>query len=198
MIRTSRSLRALINEFRRLPGIGEKSAYRLAFHVLKNPREDAVRLARALVEVKDRVKNCSICFNITEEDPCAICADTGRDRRMLCVVEEPGDLMAVEKTNEFKGMYHVLGGVLSPLDGIGPERLTIKELLARLGDDVREVIIATNPSVEGEATALYLARLIKPLGIAVTRIAHGIPVGGDIELADQSTMARALEGRKEF
>lgn len=199
MIKTAKSVRNLINEFRKLPGIGEKTAQRLTFHVLKTDRSDIERLARALIEVKDRVRYCSTCFNITEADPCEICTDAGRNRTMLCVVEEPGDLLAIERTNEYKGLYHVLMGSLSPLDGIGPQQLKIKELLERLrSNEVTEIIMATNPTVEGEATALYIARLLKPFNLKITRIAHGIPVGGDLELADQSTMARAMEGRKEM
>lgn len=199
MIRTSKSIRSLITEFRKLPGVGERTAQRLAFHVLKASRDDVLKLAKALVDVKDHVIYCSTCFNITEQDPCELCADPQRNNHVLCVVEEPGAVIAVEKTNEFRGLYHVLHGALSPLDNIGPDKLRIAELMKRLHNAAfEEVIIATNPSVEGEATALYLARLIKPLNLKITRIAHGIPVGGDLELADQHTMARALEGRKEY
>lgn len=199
MIRTAKSVRTLINEFRKLPGVGEKTAQRLTFHILKAARDDVERLAHALVEVKDRIRYCSTCFNITETDPCEICTDQARNRAILCVVEEPGDLLAIERTNEYKGLYHVLLGSLSPLDGIGPHQLKIKELLTRLRDSgIKEIIMATNPTVEGEATAFYIAKLLKPLNLKVTRIAHGIPVGGDLQLADQSTMTRALEGRKEM
>lgn len=195
MLFTSEALQQLIEEFARLPGIGRKTAQRLALHVLKQPREDAVRMARALVNVKDRTRTCSVCCNITEADPCAICASPKRDRTVICVVEEPNDVLALEKTNDFRGLYHVLGGSLSPLDGIGPDELKIKELLARLAGEVTEVILAMNPNVEGEATTLYLGRLLKPLGVKVTRIARGLPVGGDLEFADEATLSRALEGR---
>jgi recombination protein RecR len=192
---TSEALQQLIEEFSRLPGIGRKSAQRLALHILKRPREDVVAMARALVNVKDRIRYCSVCCNITEQDPCSICANPKRERTVLCVVEEPRDVIALEKTNEFRGLYHVLGGALSPLDGIGPEELKIKELLGRIQGDVTEVILAMNPNVEGEATTLYLSRLLKPLGTRVSRIARGLPVGGDLEFADEATLTRALEGR---
>lgn len=195
MLFTSEALQQLIEEFAKLPGIGRKTAQRLALHVLKQPREDALRMAKALVNVKDRTRTCSICCNITEADPCAICASPKRDRTVICVVEEPNDVLALEKTNDFRGLYHVLGGSLSPLDGIGPDELKIKELLARIAGDVTEVILAMNPNVEGEATTLYLGRLLKPLGVRVTRIARGLPVGGDLEFADEATLSRALEGR---
>jgi recombination protein RecR len=195
MLHTSEALQELIEEFSRLPGIGRKTAQRLALHILKRPREDVVRMARALVNVKDRIRYCSVCCNITEQDPCAICASTKRDRSVICVVEEPSDVIALERTNEFRGLYHVLGGSLSPLDGIGPEDLKIRELVSRITNDVKEVIIAVNPNVEGEATTIYLTRLLKPLGVSVSRIARGIPVGGDLEFADEATLTRALEGR---
>jgi len=195
MLYTSETLQQLIEEFSRLPGIGRKSAQRLALHILKRPRDEVVAMARALVNAKDRIRTCSICCNITEEDPCAICASPRRDRSVLCVVEEPNDVIALEKTNDYRGLYHVLGGSLSPLDGIGPEELKIKELLARIKDDITEVILALNPNVEGEATTLYLTRLLKPLVVRVTRIARGLPVGGDLEFADEATLSRALEGR---
>jgi recombination protein RecR len=192
------SIDGLIEQFRKLPGIGAKSAQRLAFHVLKAPREDAQRLADALLEVKDRVTYCSVCNNITDVDPCAYCADDTRDRRVICVVEEPQNVNVIEKSRGFKGTYHVLMGAISPLQGVGPDELKIKGLLARLVDGaVGEVILATNPTVEGEATAIYLARLLKPLGVRVTRIATGIPVGSDLEYADELTMGRAMEGRRE-
>jgi recombination protein RecR len=192
------SLQDLIDQFRRLPGIGAKSAQRLAFHVLKTPREDAERLCEAIRTVKDRVTYCSVCSNITDIDPCGFCADERRDRRTICVVEEPQNVHVVEKTGGFRGMYHVLMGAISPLQGIGPDDLKIRSLLARIdGGGVEEVILATNPTVEGEATAIYLARLLKPLGLRVTRIAMGIPVGSDIEYADDLTMSRAMEGRRE-
>jgi recombination protein RecR len=198
MISTSEALQELIEEFSRLPGIGRKTAQRLALHVLKRPREEVVRLAKALVGVKDRIRTCSVCCNITERDPCAICASPKRDRGLICVVEEPSDVLALEKTNEFRGLYHVLGGSLSPLDGIGPEELKIRELLERVKGEVAEVILAINPDVEGEATILYLTRLLKPAGVRVSRIARGIPVGGDLEFADEATISRALEGRIEL
>jgi recombination protein RecR len=189
----------LIEALQRLPGIGPKTAQRLTFHLLKQP-EGAVReLAEALVELKTRVSYCSRCFNVTDEDPCRICADSRRDPALLCVVEEPNDLLAMERTGEYRGRYHVLLGALSPLDGIGPDELKVRELLRRLeADQIREVILATNPNVEGDATAIYLAKLLRPLGLRVTRIARGLPVGGDLEYADEVTLARALEGRKEM
>lgn len=195
MMYTSEALQQLIEEFSRLPGIGRKSAQRLALYLLKQPREDVVRMAKALVNVKDRIRTCSTCCNITENDPCAICSSQKRERNTICVVEEPNDVIALEKTNEFRGLYHVLGGSLSPLDGIGPEELKVKELLERVTPDVSEVILAINPDVEGEATTIYLTRLLKPLGVKVSRIARGIPVGGDLEFADEATLSRALEGR---
>jgi recombination protein RecR len=187
----------LIEELQRLPGIGPKGAQRLAFHILKAPREQAEQLADALRDVKASVTYCSICNNITDVDPCAFCRSDDRDRRVICVVEEPQNVAAVEKTREFKGLYHVLMGALSPLHGIGPDNLKIKGLLARIQDGVTEVILATNPNVDGEATAIYLARLLKPLGVRVTRIAMGVPVGSDLEYADEVTMHKALEGRRE-
>jgi recombination protein RecR len=195
MLYTSEALQQLIEEFASFPGIGRKTAQRLALHVLKMPREDVVKMARALVGVKDKIRHCSVCSNITESDPCAICASPKRDRALICVVEEPNDVMAIERTNEFRGLYHVLGGSLSPLDGIGPEQLRVNELLGRMTQDVAEVILAMNPNVEGEATTLYLTRLLKPLGPKITRIARGLPVGGELEFADDATLSRALEGR---
>jgi len=195
MLYTSEALQQLIEEFSRLPGIGRKSAQRIALFVLKQPRAEVVRIAKALVNVKDRIRYCSVCCNITEADPCAICASPRRDRSTICVVEEPNDVIALEKTNEFRGLYHVLGGSLSPLDGVGPDELKVKELLARIGEGVAEVILAMNPNVEGEATTIYLTRLLKPLGVRVSRIARGLPVGGDLEFADEATLSRALEGR---
>jgi recombination protein RecR len=197
MLYTSEALQKLIEEFSRLPGIGRKSAQRIALFILKRPREDVARMAEALINLKDRTSHCSVCSNITEQDPCPICASPKRDRRVICVVEEPSDVMALEKTNEFKGLYHVLGGSLSPLDGIGPEDLKIRELLARLPGDVSEIILALNPNVEGEATTIYLTRLLKPIGVKISRIARGIPVGGNLEFADEATLTRALEGRVE-
>ena len=190
-------LAKLIEQLQRLPGIGAKSAQRLAFYILKTPREDVERLADAMREVKDRVSYCSICSNITDADPCGFCSSDKRDHGVICVVEEPQNVSAVEKTREFRGVYHVLMGALSPLQGIGPDDLKIKSLLARITNGVAEVILATNPNVEGEATAIYLARLLKPLGVKVTRIAMGVPVGSDLEYADEVTMHKALEGRHE-
>jgi len=189
----------LIDELGRLPGVGPKSAQRIAFHLLKLSRDDALRLAKAVVEAKDRVAWCARCFNVSEGEECGICTDDRRDPTVVCVVEEPRDLVAVEKTQEFRGRYHVLGGALSPMDGIGPEHLRVKELVARVdAEDISEVILCTNPNIEGETTAMYLARLLKPLGLKVTRIASGLPVGGDLEYADELTLGRALEGRREL
>jgi recombination protein RecR len=188
----------LIEELQRLPGIGPKGAQRLAFHILKIPREQADRLTDAIRAVREQVTYCSICSNITDTDPCSFCRDADRDRRLICVVEEPQNVAAIEKARDYKGTYHVLMGTLSPLQGIGPDDLKIKSLLSRIGaGGVEEVILATNPTVEGEATAIYLARLLKPLGVRVTRIATGIPVGSDLEYTDEVTMHRALEGRRE-
>ena len=184
--------------FARLPGVGEKTAQRLAFHVLKSPPEYARDLAEALLALRVEVRLCSVCCNLTAQDPCAICKDPQRDARTVCVVESVPDLLAVERTREFRGRYHVLHGALSPLDGIGPDQLKIKELLARVPEGLEEVIVATDPTVEGEATALYLTRLLKPLGVRVSRIAQGIPTGADLEYADQVTLARALAGRREL
>jgi len=189
----------LVEALQRLPGIGPKTAQRLTYHLLKQPAEQVRDLADALTELKTRVLNCSRCFNVAESDPCRICADPARDPGLLCVVEEPNDLVALERTGEYRGRYHVLLGALSPLDGIGPDELKVRELLARLeADPVREVILATNPNVEGDATAIYLAKLLRPLGMSVTRIARGLPVGGDLEYADEVTLTRALEGRREM
>jgi len=187
----------LIEELQRLPGIGPKGAQRLAFHILKTPREQTDRLVVALRDVKERVTYCSICNNITDVDPCAYCSSDARDPRTICVVEEPQNVAAIEKTREFKGLYHVLMGAISPLQGIGPDDLKIKGLLGRVGAGVEEVILATNPNVEGEATAIYLARLLKPLGVKVTRIATGVPVGSDLDYADEVTMTKSMEGRRE-
>ena len=196
MIFTAESIEQLAEQFAQLPGIGRKTAHRLALYIVKMQREEVVTLARALVNVKDRVRYCTICSNITEADPCPICSNTKRDRTTVCVVEEPTDVLALERTNEFRGLYHVLGGALSPLDGIGPEDLRIKELLHRVSDTgVDEIILALNPNVEGEATTLYLSKLLKPLGMKITRIARGLPVGTDLEFADEATLSRALEGR---
>ena len=192
-------LSRLIEQLQKLPGIGAKGAQRLAFHLLKNPREDAERLCDAIRDVKEQVTYCSICNNITADDPCALCTGGSRDPRVICVVEEPQNVIVVEKTREFRGLYHVLMGVLSPLHGVGPDDLKIKGLLSRVADGgVEEVILATSPTVEGEATALYLARLLKPLGVRVTRIAMGVPVGSDLEYADEVTMTRAMEGRRDI
>ena len=189
----------LIDALQRLPGIGPKTAQRLTFFLLKRPADEVRELAESLVAVKDRIVYCQTCFNVTDEDPCRICADPARDARLLCIVEEPNDLMAMERTGEYRGRYHVLLGALSPLDGIGPDDLKVRELLVRIENGaVAEVILATNPNVEGEATALYLARLLRPLGMRVTRIARGLPVGGDLEYADQVTLSKALEGRREI
>jgi recombination protein RecR len=187
----------LIDELGRLPGVGPKSAQRIAFHLLKIPTADATRLAQAITEAKERVTFCPRCFNIAEGGECSICADTRRDLTTICVVEESRDIVAVEKTGEYRGRYHVLQGAISPIEGVGPDQLRVRELLARLdGEGVTEIILCTNPNLEGEATAMYLSRLIKPLGIKVTRIASGLPVGGDLEYADEVTLIRALQGRR--
>jgi len=189
----------LIEALQRLPGIGPKTAQRLTFFLLKRPLDEVRELSEALLAVKERIGHCRICFNVTDEDPCRICADPARDPRVLCVVEEPNDLLAMERTGEFRGLYHVLLGALSPLDGIGPEDIKVRELLARVErGETTEVILATNPNVEGEATALYLSKLLRPLVVRVTRIARGLPVGGDLEYADQVTLSKALEGRREI
>jgi recombination protein RecR len=191
-------VQALIDELGRMPGVGPKSAQRIAFYLLKLPREDAQRLAQAINEVKERISFCTRCFNIAEGELCALCLDERRDATLVCVVEEPRDIVAVERTQEFRGRYHVLQGAISPLEGVGPDQLRVKELLARIDtESIAEVILCTNPNIEGEATAMYLARLLKPLGVRVTRIASGLPVGGDLEYADELTLGRALEGRRE-
>ena len=188
----------LIDELGRMPGVGPKGAQRIAFHLLKLSREDALRLARAITEVKDKVSFCERCFNVSEGPLCSICSDERRETHVICVVEEPRDIVAVEKTHEFKGRYHVLQGAISPIEGIGPEQLRIRELLGRIErEGIEEIILCTNPNLEGEATALYLGKLLKPLGLRVTRIASGLPVGGDLEYADELTLGRALEGRRE-
>ncbi|WP_456429555.1 recombination mediator RecR [Rhodocaloribacter sp.] len=217
---TSESVEALVEQFTRLPTIGRKTAQRLAAFVLKMPREEVVELAKALVAVKDRVRHCVICFNVSDDDLCPICRSTRRDHRVICVVEEPNDVLALERTNEYYGVYHVLGGVISPLDGVGPDDLRIRELVARVNPDframtasgeavrepvppfgdeeppaIREVILAMNPNVEGDTTAYYLSQLLKPFDVRVTRIARGLPIGGDLEYADEATLSRALEGR---
>ena len=195
----AQAVQELIDELGRLPGVGPKSAQRIAFHLLKVEKVDALRLARAITEAKDRVTFCEQCFNISEGPACDLCADERRDGTVLCVVEEPRDIVAVEKTQEFNGRYHVLQGAISPIEGIGPEQLRVRELLARIDtENVEEVILCTNPNLEGEATAMYLSRLLKDLQVKVTRIASGLPVGGDLEYADELTLGRALEGRREM
>jgi recombination protein RecR len=188
----------LIDELGRLPGIGPKSAQRIAFFILKIPKEDALRLAGVIAEVKEKVSFCARCFNVAEGELCAVCLDSRRDPSVLCVVEDARDIIAIEKTQDFRGRYHVLQGAINPLEGVGPEQLRISELLGRLGDeDIAEVILCTNPNLEGDATAMYLSRQLRPLGIKVTRLASGLPVGGDLEYADELTLGRALEGRRE-
>lgn len=193
------AIQKLLDELERLPGVGPKSAQRMAYWILNSDRATALRLAQAIVEVKDTVHFCSRCFNYAEEDECEICRSTSRNRQLLCVVSEPRDIPPIERTAVYQGLYHVLGGALSPMDGIGPDNLHIAELMARLAtEDIEEVVLATNPNVEGETTAAYLARLIKPLGIKVTRLASGLPVGGDLEFADEVTLGRALEARRQL
>lgn len=198
MFKSAATVEKLANRLARLPGIGRKSANRLAFHILKLEKEEAVELADLIKEVKEKVGFCSTCNNISETDPCQICTDPNRQREIICLVEESADAAAIDKAEGFRGLFHILGGCLSPLDGIGPDDLKIRELLVRLDDGVTEVIIATNPNVEGEATAVYISRLLKPLGIKVSRIARGLPVGSDLEYADSATLSRALEGRQEY
>ncbi len=195
---SSETLEKLVNRLSRMPGIGRKSAQRLAFYILKLPKEDSDDLARLITDVKIKVKECSVCCNLTDSDPCRICTDTHRDQTRICVVEEAGDLIALERGEAYKGVYHVLGGVLSPLDGIGPDDLKIRQLLTRMQGPISEVILATSPNTEGEATAIYVAKLIHPLGIKVTRIARGLPMGTDLQFADSQTLAKALEGRVDF
>ncbi len=198
-MRFAAPLERLIERLRKLPGVGAKSAQRLAFHILRGTRDEAQALAAAILEVKESLRLCSVCFNITDTDPCLVCADEGRDRSAVCVVEEPNNLVAVEKSGQFRGLYHVLHGSLSPLRGVGPDDLKIAPLLERLRDgSVKEVILATNPNVEGESTAVYLSRLLKPLGVRVTRIGLGLPVGSELEYADEVTVGKALEGRREI
>lgn len=193
------ALQNLIDEFRKLPGIGNKTAQRLAYHVLNLPEEKAFRFADAIVEAKKRITYCKICQNFSDSDMCSVCANPARDKGVICVVENPRDVVQMEKTNEFKGTYHILHGAISPMDNIGPEDIRIKELITRVTQgEVREVIMATNPNLEGETTAMYISKLIKPFGIKVTRIAHGVPVGGELEFADEITLARALQGRIEL
>lgn len=192
----SEPISKLISELSKLPGIGRKTAQRLAYHIISLDSEDAFSLANAITEAKKQVKYCSVCFNMTDQDPCAVCANAARDKSMICVVQDSKDIIAIERTKEFKGLYHVLGGAVSPMEGIGPEDLNIKELISRLNSDVTEVILATNLNIEGETTAMYLSRLIKPFGIKTTRIAKGLPAGADLEYTDEATLANALEGRK--
>ncbi|NTV01163.1 MAG: recombination protein RecR [Chlorobiaceae bacterium] len=198
---TSGAIQALIEEFAKLPGIGRKTAQRLAMHVVQETRTEVEKLATALVDVKDKVIRCSVCQNITDlgTDPCMICTASGRDRTVICVVESPTEVLALEKTGHFKGLYHVLHGVISPLDGVGPDDIKVRELIARLGPDasgmVREIVLALNPTVEGETTSLYIGKLLKPLGLSVTRIARGIPVGAELEFIDEATLSRAMDGR---
>lgn len=189
----------LIEELSKLPGVGNKTAQRLAFYILNMPSEDVEKLSASIVNAKRNIKYCKICCNITDSDTCNICSNIKRDSSMICVVEDPKDVVAMEKTREFKGLYHVLNGAISPMEGIGPEEIRIKELLKRVADnEIKEIILATNPNIEGEATAMYISRLLKPIGIKVTRIAHGVPVGGDLEYADEVTLMKALEGRREI
>ena len=195
----AKPLNKLINELSRLPGIGGKTAQRLAFHILSMDEKEVYELADAIRVAKETMKYCSICGNLTDTDPCSICSDESRDKNTICVVESPKDVAAMEKIREYRGYYHVLHGAISPMDGIGPDDINLKSLIHRLQDErVREIIIATNPNIEGEATAMYIARLIKPSGIKVSRIAHGIPVGGDLEYADEVTLLKAVEGRREL
>lgn len=199
MYRYAASITKLIEQFARLPGIGPKTAQRLSFHVLNMSQQHVEEFAAALLAVKEDIVACPVCYNLTDVEPCRICRDESRDRSLICVVEEPQDVVAFEKTRDYKGLYHVLHGVISPMEGVGPEDLKIKELLKRLGnEEVKEIIVATNPDVEGETTALYLTKLLKPMGIKVTRIAYGVPVGGDLEYADTVTLGRALLGRQEI
>jgi len=199
MANTSATLERLIEHFAKLPGIGKKTAYRLAYHVLQAPADDGRALAEAIIAVKEKIRFCSSCFNVTDDDPCPICRSADRDASLVCVVEEPHDVLAFERAGSFRGVYHVLGGVFAPLDGVGPEDLKIAELVARVKNDgIKEIIVATNPTSEGETTALYLAKVLRPLGVTVSRIARGLPMGGDVEYADANTVIRALEGRTEF
>lgn len=192
------AIEKLIEEFTKLPGIGKKTAQRLTLHVLNLPREEVEEFANALIKARGTIKYCSICGNFTDKDPCAICSNPNRDNHTICVVEHPKDIMIIEKVREYNGMYHVLHGTISPMAGRGPNDIKLKELISRINGEIQEVIVATNPNVEGEATAMYISKILKPLGAKVTRIAHGIPVGGDLEYADEVTLAKALEGRKEI
>ena len=199
MTKAAEPIDQLIKRLAKLPGVGEKTASRLALYILRSSKEEAIGLARSIVNVKEKITFCSICCNLTDENPCKICKDERRDKETICVVEEPGDLMALESSGDFKGKYHVLFGVISPLDGVTPDDIKIQELLGRLNNgQVKEIIVATNPTTNGNATALYLSKLIKPLGIKVTRIAQGIPIGGDIEYTDEVTLRKAMEGRRDF
>jgi recombination protein RecR len=190
-------VQALINEFSKLPTVGPKTAARLVFYLLNRPRNEAQSLAEAILAVKDKVRFCSVCFSLTEEDPCSLCIDERRDGKIICVVAEAKDIYAIERTGAFRGRYHVLGGLISPMDGIGPAQLRVKELIERIGtESPTEIILATNPNAEGEATALYLSRLLQPLGVTITRLAYGLPIGGDLDYADEITLAKALEGRR--
>lgn len=192
------SIEKLIEEFAKLPGIGKKTAQRLTLHVLNLPKEEVEEFAKALIKARGTIKYCSVCGNFTDKDPCAICSNPNRDRHIICVVEQPKDIMILEKVREYNGMYHVLHGTISPMAGRGPNDIKLRELVSRINGEIQEVIVATNPNVEGEATAMYISKILKPLGAKVTRIAHGIPVGGDLEYADEVTLAKALEGRKEI
>ena len=195
----AKPLARLVGEFEKLPGIGPKSAQRLAFHVLRMSEDNAQAFAAAVIDVKEQIRLCPVCYNYTDQDRCAICSDAKRDASLLCVVAEPRDVVAMEKTHEFRGVYHVLGGVISPMDGIGPEMLKIRELVNRVSEDgIKEVVLATNPTIEGDTTSMYIAGLLKPLGVLVTRIAHGMPVGGDMDYADQATLIQALQWRREI
>ncbi len=199
MVKRPRPLTDLIEQLNRLPGIGERSAQRIAYHILKAPEKQAEKLSSAILAVKEKVTHCSLCFNITEQDPCQLCQDPSRDKAVICVVEDPGDIYSIEKAAGFNGRYHVLMGALSPLDGIGPEQLRIQPLVERVKKGgAKEIIIATNPTLSGEATAMYLLKVLKPLGVRLTRIAHGLPVGGNLEFADEITLARSFEGRREL
>lgn len=192
------AIEKLIEEFAKLPGIGYKTAQRLTLYVLNLPKEEVEEFAKALIKARGTIKYCSVCGNFTDTDPCPICSNPSRDKQLICVVEEPKDIMAIEKVREYNGVYHVLHGAISPMLGKGPDSINLKELIRRMNDEIKEVIVATNPNVDGEATAMYISKLLKPLGVKVTRIAHGIPVGGDLEYADEVTLSKALEGRKEI
>ncbi|NLA39775.1 MAG: recombination protein RecR [Methanomicrobiales archaeon] len=195
----AKPLAALVAEFEKLPGIGPKSAQRLAFHILRIPEDEARKLSDAIINAKENIGQCSVCFNYTDKDRCEVCSDPRRDGSLLCVVSEPRDVAAMEKTNEFRGVYHVLGGVISPIDGVGPESLRLNELENRIRQgEIREVILATNPTIEGDTTAMYVAKALRPFGVKVTRIAHGMPVGGDMDYADQATLIQALQWRREM